>query len=629
MLVDRVKSGELAPLAERSLGWVWPGVLGFATVVGLGVTQGGYFPTSWGWATLPLALFSAMVLIVSRAQLGRAQIALGCAWIALVGWTALSAVWSIDVPQTAFEVERDLLYLAVVFAVALVPGRRATRQLLGGVLAAITVVSLFGLATRLFPTAVNVSAPDAYYRLAEPLGYWNGLSILTAIGMLLALGFAAHGERLATRAASAAVIVPLAATFYYTFGRIGWLALFVGIAAAIAVDRRRLALLGTFALIAPVVAVAVWRSGSSTALTHLGSSVSQQTADGRRVALVLIVLAGCAAALVAFREQLWRRVPRRLADGRVVAAISVLVVVAALAAVVARAGGPSHVVDRAWHSFKSEKGKPVDLNSRLVDLSGNGRYELWRIAWSDVKRHPLLGSGAGSYERWFLARQPPYTEEVRDAHGLYIQTLAELGPVGLALLLLALLIPLAGVVRSRGEPLTGVAFGAYLGFLLHAASDWDWQLPAVTVAGLICGGVLLRRDRAEPAPLARASWGAVLTVTIAIAVLAGVALIGNSAVSASNSARGSGDLERAATQARRAEVWMPWSPEPWVALGLAQRRAGLVGDARVSFRHAISIDSGNWQIWGYLASVTHGAARTGALRQAQVLYPVSPLPKVP
>ena len=629
LVVEAVSNDEVAAPIGRGVAWLWPGALGLSVVAALGFAEGGYFPTSWGWATVPLAWFSATVLVVARPVLGRGQLALLGAWVALVGWTALSAFWSIDVPKSAFEVERDLLYLAVVLAVALVPGARAARQMLGGLLIAIAGVSLFGLASRLFPTVIDVSGPNPNNRLAEPIGYWNGLAIFSAMGMLLALGFAIHGARLATRAAAGALLVPLGATFYYTFGRLGWLALFVALVVTAAVDRRRSALLGTLALLGPVVALGMWRAASSSALTHLGSPLARQVSDGRAVALVLALLGCCAAVLTVIREPLARRLPRSPVDGRVATGITVLLVVVVLAGAVVRAGGPSDVASKAWNSFKSDKSKPIDLNSRLVDLSGNGRYQLWQFAWSDVKSHPVLGSGAGSYERWFLARQPPYTEQVRDAHGLYIQTLAELGPAGLALLVVALALPLVAGARRRSEPLLAVAYAAYLGFLIHAASDWDWQLPAVTIAALICGGVLLRRDGTDAPPLRRPAWAGALLVTVAIAVLGGFALIGNSAVSASNSARGSGDLERAASQARRAEAWMPWSPEPWVALGLAERQAGLVSAARASFTHAISIDSGNWKIWGYLASVTRGPERIRALRKAQVLYPVSPLEKVP
>ena len=63
-----------------------------------------------------------------------------------------------------------------------------------------------------------------------------------------------------------------------------------------------------------------------------------------------------------------------------------------------------------------------------------------------------------------------------DAHSLYLETLAELGLVGLALLVLALAPPL--VAGFRG--VEAAATGGYVAFLIHAGLDWDWELPAVT-----------------------------------------------------------------------------------------------------------------------------------------------------
>jgi len=64
-----------------------------------------------------------------------------------------------------------------------------------------------------------------------------------------------------------------------------------------------------------------------------------------------------------------------------------------------------------------------------------------------VEREPLLGEGAGGFERrWMQERGAP--NNARDAHNLYLETLAELGPIGLALLLVALIAPLAALRRA-------------------------------------------------------------------------------------------------------------------------------------------------------------------------------------
>src|SRR5437588_9758914 len=210
--------------AFERLQWAWPAALGFAPVTALAAAQGGYFPPSWGWATIALVWLSATVVMLSRAAPGPAQISFVAAWLAVATWTGLSALWSIDVPQSMLELERILLYVAAVIAVAQLPGLRAVHHLLAGLALGIGAISLFSLATRLFPDVLRLSDSTGTYRLAQPLGYWNGLSIFAAMGMIVAAGFAAHGHRLAVRGAAAALLVPLVATFYFTFGRTGWLA---------------------------------------------------------------------------------------------------------------------------------------------------------------------------------------------------------------------------------------------------------------------------------------------------------------------------------------------------------------------------------------------------------------------
>ena len=60
---------------------------------------------------------------------------------------------------------------------------------------------------------------------------------------------------------------------------------------------------------------------------------------------------------------------------------------------------------------------------------------------------------------------------------------------------------------------------------------------------------------------------------------------------------------------------------PWEALGRAQLGAGLLPGARASFRKAISMDSGDWELWYRLASASGGGERRLAIRQAARLFP--------
>src|SRR5205809_7155358 len=97
---------------------VLPALLAFAPVLGLAAAQGGYFPTSWGWASVPLLWAVALALIMrDQVRLSTSEWLLLLALAALAGWTALSYVWSAAPAQSVLEVERTLVYLSVVAAV--------------------------------------------------------------------------------------------------------------------------------------------------------------------------------------------------------------------------------------------------------------------------------------------------------------------------------------------------------------------------------------------------------------------------------------------------------------------------------------------------------------------------------
>jgi hypothetical protein len=87
---------------------------------------------------------------------------------------------------------------------------------------------------------------------------------------------------------------------------------------------------------------------------------------------------------------------------------------------------------------------------------------------------------------------------------------AELGAVGLVLLALFLGLPLVSLARRHGGMSTTAA-AAYAAFLVHAGLDWDWEIPAVVVAGIACGAALLLGDGEQPKPPSSAArWAAAL-----------------------------------------------------------------------------------------------------------------------
>jgi O-Antigen ligase len=580
--------------------------------VGLtGAINGGYFPTEWGWPALAFVLVVLLALLLSDGvELGRREVVVMSALAAFLVWTLVSIVWSVSATEPVRSAELLLVYVTFLPAALLVTTRRTAVLLSAGVVAAATCVCAYSVATRLFPGKLESWPPRDGYQLATPIGYWNGIGILATLGALAALWFVATASP-AWRAAAAATLPLLLTALYLTFSRGSAAAFALGllVAFALAAERLRFAAVATLALVFASVAVLFARHAH--ALTHAGASLADASSAGHRLALVLVLCTLASAAVG------WSLMPEPTLRPIGIAVVA-LVVLALLAAVV-KEGGPVALADRATKSFRAPLPRSGgDLNRRLVSLSSNGRSEYWRVATVEIRDVPLLGGGAGSYERyWHRERRTSY--ETRNAHSLYLETLAELGPLGLVLLLVALALPLVGARAAPG------AAAAYAAFLAHAALDWDWQIPADTLAGLACAAALLAAARATTdvhavGPRVRA----VATVgLVPLAACAIVVEVGNSALARSSAAFDAARPQQAAREARRAHTWAPWSAEPWQRLGEAQLGTGDLVAARRSFLHALRLDDGNWNIWYELAEASSGAARRDALTHARHLNPRS------
>ena len=303
----------------------------------------------------------------------------------------------------------------------------------------------------------------------------------------------------------------------------------------------------------------------------------------------------------------------------------VAVVAVALAVVFARFGSPPTLAARAYDAVTAPPPRlEGDLNRRLFNLSSNARVFSWRVAWRSAEENPVFGTGAGTYEQYWL-RHRPVPGKVVDAHSLYLETLAELGPVGLVLLAAALALPVVGAVRARQHSLVPAAVGAYVAYLAHAGVDWDWEMPAVTVAALLCGVAVLVAERRHGKPRA-VSERARVGVAVGILALSGVALVtlvGNSAVSAAEAAAWN-DPSKAQAEARKATRWAFWSSDPWRALAQAQLAAGDSSGARASLREAIAKEPRDWNLWYQLALASdEREAIRKALDRAALLNPRS------
>ena len=306
---------------------------------------------------------------------------------------------------------------------------------------------------------------------------------------------------------------------------------------------------------------------------------------------------------------------------RTVVGVAIVVICAGAIALV-RVGGPGGAIREFSHAAPSVK---ADRSRRLFSLSGSSRAQYWHVAWRDYQHHPWLGSGAGSFQREWL-RSRPADLPVLDAHSLYLETLAELGPGGLGLLAALLALPVAAGLISRKQPLAAPAFGGYVAYLVHAAQDWDWELPAVTLAGLGCAVALLILAEREPRPpLHRKARVAGVGAAFLLSLLTLGALAGNQTLAFASASLDADQPARAARDARWAKRLVPWSPEPWRLHGEALLSQGDLDGARRDFQSALRKDSSDWDSWVDLALVTRGGAQRRAAAQAHRLNPLEPI----
>lgn len=147
---------------------------------------------------------------------------------------------------------------------------------------------------------------------------------------------------------------------------------------------------------------------------------------------------------------------------------------------------------------------PADTLARLTSTAGDrtqgdfdGRTELWQQAYATFERHPLTGVGTGAFRE---------ESSWKVAHNVWLRMAAELGAVGLALLVLLFVLALVYgwqmASLARGFVLasvTSLAIGATFYNLEAKKSLWLFVLLPVLMAGV--DRVRAARQRAGPRPV--------------------------------------------------------------------------------------------------------------------------------
>jgi O-Antigen ligase len=456
-------------------------------VPALSLAQGGFSPDAWIWSAA-LAAWASAVAVTATSSPGavRREWPWPAAALALLLWTLLSSIWSADRAQSFLETRRMLIYAAVVLALLLL-ARHGANVLAPATLVAAAAVIAYAL-TRYLLGARRADEFEAF-DIHQPLGYANALGILAVVALLLSIGLVADAPTRAARCAAAAVAPLATATVVLAQSTGSILAAIVGLVVVV--------LLSTSPVRA-CVAVAVVAPGALAAAAIAQTSGLATDADPRlsgRVVAIVLVIAALASAFVAAAVRLPVR-PGRPRSRRLLIAV-LLVIVAAAAVGVASAG------------------------------STEPRASYYSVAWNDqIRGHPLLGTGAGTFGLYWAESGKQATQGgALDAHSLYIETLAELGPVGLILLLVFLAAPLRGLLSRRSAPYVPAAAAAYAAFLMHAGLDWDWEMPAVVVAALCAAGAVATAELDDDRALSARARAALFAVSAGLgaAAIAGTA----------------------------------------------------------------------------------------------------------
>jgi tetratricopeptide (TPR) repeat protein len=599
-----------------------PAAVAFSTIATAAVAadHGGYWPTSWGWTTLALTATALVALVLGAERPGALELAWLGGVLLICSWTAASMAWTTSKTQTTLEVERSLVYAAIAVAAIAIARRGSVAGLLWGTWAGTTLICLYALATRLFPDRLGVTDSVAGYRLSTPVGYWNGLGLIAAIAALLAVGLVVETTRAVPRIVAGASLAILMPTLYFTFSRGAWLALAAGVAFVVALSPRRLTFVTALGVLAVPSGIAVVLAYHARPLRLSNVPLSRAVGAGHSLAWQLLL----AAALAASTAALWAMLAHRLAVPRPVragyAAVLAAALIASIAVVVVHYGGPAATWSHARRSLEGNPSGSSDVSKRLLTFGNAARLDQWHVSLEEWRGHRILGTGAGTYAQYWMAARSN-AGKVLDVHNLYLETLAELGLVGLVILVGALLVPLAGAARSRHLPLVAVAAGGYATWLAHAAYDWDWELPAATLPALICAGSILASGRGRGGPITGRRQSLLVAAALAVAVVGTLGLVENRSLAQSADHAQRGDYKEALALARRARWLAPWSSDPWAQIAGIRIQQGRRIDAVDAYRHAVAKDPDDWTLWLGLAAQSRSRERAHAVARLRILAP--------
>jgi hypothetical protein len=639
--------------ARAAAGWFVP----FAIVLYLALKNGGYDVTvrsEVGIAIWWVLLVGAVSGVITLSRIRDAGWILIAALTLLALWTAFGIAWSESADRSLVEVARVVTLLGVLLLGLGLQGREGLRRTIGGVGSAIAVVAGLALISRLQPSWIpagelqEIPGGGHVTRLNYPLNYWNGLAALMAMGIPLALTLALRARSVLGQALAAASVPVMAATAFFTFSRGGAIGIGIALAVLIAIYPRRLSALPTLAVTAIGSAVLIAAGAQRDALENGLLTAAAERQGNEMLAVALVVVTGVALLQTAIGLG-WRHtalpeiaVPRRVAGGLAAAAAFVLLLVAV------GAGAPDRL-DQEWQEFKEPGVVGAVGTERFESSAGTGRYQVWESAVEANETAPLNGIGPGTFESWW-AENGTLPTFLRDAHSLYLETLAELGVVGFLLVVgfVGGVLAIGGsrIRRASEEKRALLAGGlaAAAAFAFAAGVDWIWELTTLPaafclLAAAIAGPAVVRvpsrrsgdrrvrqRRRIRQRRIDRARRPALIAAAIVALIVIALPYAGASHLAASEDAAES-DLGTAIEEAGQARAAQSTSASASLQVAMLLEQTGKLGAAARAAQDATLQDSVNWRTWMVLSRIEarRGNAQRSveAYRRARSLNPRS------
>ncbi|HEX3806221.1 MAG TPA: O-antigen ligase family protein [Gaiellaceae bacterium] len=505
-------------------------------------------------SSLAIAALAAVVLW-SRAARRPPREALSALGLltGLAVWAALSGFWA-PVPSLARDEGLLVLTGAISFLVPLLVLNTPQDRLvaLGIFTGAVTVLAIATVIT--LHGSTNVGDVFEFRRLSFPITYANATAGLLMAGVwpaLLLAGRRAGAPAGRVLAFSTATLLIATSLLAQSKGAVLGTAASVLVVVAFSAARMRLVLVAVLASLPAALAF-----GRLTAAYD--TSGAAEIRDVHRAATTLVLLALVAAVLgavyVACDLGLDLGEARRRLVGRGVLALTVAAIV--VGGGIVATSHPQAWLSAHWQAFKHPEA-PGSASTHLVQL-GSNRYDFWRVAVDEFRRHPLVGDGARGFGPAYLVYGRSSETPAR-AHSLPLELLGEEGIIGFLLAAGAFGLVLFGLVRrTRGRSAVATAaLGGCVLLLAQACVDWTFTFPALTIPFFVLAGIGLADEGRRSVPTRAGRGGAALAALVALVVFLPPWL------SAKLVTRG--EAQRSTSDLHVAHLLDPVSVDPWLA----------------------------------------------------------------